>query len=773
MDTIGVLDKNKCCGCARCANSCQSGAISMQTNEEGFLYPIIDDEKCTNCGLCTRNCPALNPQYLNNSNPKCFALMAPESLRSKSSSGAIFPIIAYHFIKKGAYVSGAIWDKNGIVKHIVSNNKDDIEKMRGSKYTQSEIRDVFSKIKELLKNNNEVLFTGTPCQIAGLKAYLGKNYDNLYTADLVCHGTPSPMVFKKYLEEQMQEDEEFVSTNFRNKINGWNPGLNTITTTVKSKKGTRDISYSSKEDDFWNAFLKNFCLRTSCNDCQFNKLPRQADITMGDFWGIGAYNKKMNDQKGTSLLLINNTKGEKLINEVKNSFKLFAKVPIKYAIKGNPVLTVPCKAHENKEIFYNDLKNIGLKKALNNALKTRYDGVILNFWFSATNYGAVFTAYCIQQFIKENFNKDFKLLNWKPDSWKKIFSNSFSEKFSKTHLSLTEEFCNADDMHKLNAYTDTFIVGSDQVFRYKYVQNWQDAYLLKFADYSKKKIALSASFGLSHFEGNQIETFEFNKALQRFDAISVREIDGVDICKTTFNIEAKHIIDPVFLVNKEKIEKLIEKDIKKYKGAIVTYVLDSSKEIEQKINSLAQKLNKNIISILDKNITMEEWLSALYSCDYIITDSFHGACCAILFKKKFICLKNKRRGTSRFETLEKTFNIKDNFIFNVNDIDNLDILNKEIDWQYADKVIDNYRQFAIEWLKEELNKEKNPNKIEAELNYLNNNKGLKFSSQKANKKKNEKFIEKIFSVKNQSNKNKTHKVIQIFGIKIKIKKQKR
>ena len=202
-------------------------------------------------------------------------------------------------------------------------------------------------------------------------------------------------------------------------------------------------------------------------------------------------------------------------------------------------------------------------------------------------------------------------------------------------------------------------------------------------------------------------------------------------------------------------------------------MLDSSKEIEQKINSLAQKLNKNIISILDKNITMEEWLSALYSCDYIITDSFHGACCAILFKKKFICLKNKRRGTSRFETLEKTFNIKDNFIFNVNDIDNLDILNKEIDWQYADKVIDNYRQFAIEWLKEELNKEKNPNKIEAELNYLNNNKGLKFSSQKANKKKNEKFIEKIFSVKNQSNKNKTHKVIQIFGIKIKIKKQKR
>ncbi len=754
-----------CTGCGVCCSICPANAITMQENSEGFLSPIIDKNKCNNCGLCSKLCPVLNPIYNNSEKPCCYAVMAPDEIRYQSSSGGIFPVLAYYFLNQGGYVAGAVWTSEAKVQHIVSNKKEDIEKMRGSKYLQSEIGDCYKDVKNLLVENNKVLFTGTPCQIAGLYAFLRKDYENLFTVDLVCHGTPSPKVFRKYLEENLEKDEKFISTNFRDKVNGWSPSLTTTTTT------TRKFSRPANNDDYMKAFLSDLCLRAFCNECKFNKLPRQADLTIGDFWGIDRYSKKLNDKKGTSLVLVNNSRGKFLFKQVLNKYKLVKNVPLIFAIKGNPVFIAPFKAHENKEKFYKLLETQSLSRATKEALKEKYDGVILNYWFSANNYGAVLTAYCIQQYLKEKFNKDFRLVNWKTDFWSMRFPNSFCEKFAKEKLLLTKEFKHIEDLNQLNAMTDNFIVGSDQVFRYLYMGYIKDVYLLNFTDFAKKRIAFSASFGVDNFEGNQYDTYEVKKSLKRFDAISTREDSGVKLCKEEFDIIAEHVLDPVFLVEKDVIENLIDKKNGKYKDKIVTYILDDNKKISQNIKELATKLNKESVSIAGKNISLEEWLNAIYYCDYLITDSFHGACFAIIFHKKFLCLKNKDRGTARFDSIEKSFNINKNFIYSIDEIQDIEKLNSFIAWESIEKTLVAEREKAYKWIKKALETDKKLDNeaFTIELDFLSSKNLNNQSTKPIKTKKKESFLERIFSVRNEVNENKKHKVLKIFGLKIKFK----
>ena len=212
-----IQEDRKCSGCGACYNACPTNAISMQQNEEGFLYPVVDETKCSNCGLCKNICPVINLTYKNKSIPKCYAFKATNKIRQKSTSGGAFAVLAKHFIENEGYVAGAIWTDDFLVKHIVSNKIEDIEKMKKSKYLQSEIGDCYKKIKQLLESNIKVLFSGTPCQVAGLKAYLKKDYDNLFSLDLVCHGVPSSKVFQKYLQELLDNNEQILSFDFRHK----------------------------------------------------------------------------------------------------------------------------------------------------------------------------------------------------------------------------------------------------------------------------------------------------------------------------------------------------------------------------------------------------------------------------------------------------------------------------------------------------------------------------------------------------------------------------
>ena len=273
--------KSYCYGCSACFNICPNNAIEMQENGEGFKYPVINTY-CTNCGLCKKVCPYLVNNFTNSENPNCYAFLAEDNIRLKSSSGGVFSVLAKYFLDNNGYVAGAIWNEDASVSHIVSNKDIDIERMRNSKYVQSNIGNCYSEIKKILINNKKVLFTGTPCQVAGLKTYLRNDYVNLYCVDIICHGVPSPKVFQKYINEKLNNDEKWLNTNFRNKIYGWSPQLATITTTTTTTT-THDFANT---DTFMKTFLQNMCLRSTCTDCKFQTIPRQGDLTMGDFWGI-------------------------------------------------------------------------------------------------------------------------------------------------------------------------------------------------------------------------------------------------------------------------------------------------------------------------------------------------------------------------------------------------------------------------------------------------------------------------------------------------------
>lgn len=745
-----------CCGCGACANVCPVNAISMVQNSEGFLYPVIDENLCTNCGLCKKTC---NFDSKRNSVIDSFAALADDEIRMISSSGGVFYNLAQKIISDGGYVCGATFsDDFKSVNHILISSMEELPKLQSSKYLQSDTKNVYKEIKSLLENDKKVLFTGTPCQVDGLNKFLKKDYENLITVDILCHGTPSPLVWEKYVEK-IAKGKKITKATFRDKKLGWTPSL-----LLLLFEDNEVFEEPSTENLYYKAFLSNLCLRKSCEFCKFTNLNRPSDITIGDFWRIDKFDKKMNDKKGTSCILINTQKGINFFDEIKTSLKKYKKAPIEKIVKGNPILTKPSEPHVNRERFFNNLNKTNILENIKYNLDVHYDGVIANFWYSKNNYGAILTAYAIQQYFLMNGKKYFLVNYYRNVNQKELCS--FAQEFVEKHLFLTEKFDNIEDLKILNSQTDNFVVGSDQVFRYPFASAALDLYFLRFTDFSKKRVAFSASFGISDFEADAKNTYEIKKALKRFDNISVRENSGVKLCKNVFDIEAEHILDPVFLVDKQKFEVLIDENLSKYNNKIVCYVLDKNVKISTQIDLLAEKLNLEVEYIYNKNLSVEEWLTAIKTCKYLVTDSFHGCCFAMIFHKQFICLKNKARGTDRFDSLEKTFNFKRNFISSIEKISDLDIIMSEIDWNSIDKTISLEREKAKKWHEKAFNSKKliTQEKITAELDFLKQS----FSESSLPKKGNP--LDKVFSIKKSDDGK--HKKITILGIKISIKRGK-
>ena len=547
-----------------------------------------------------------------------------------------------------------------------------------------------------------MLFSGTPCQVAGLNAYLRKQYDNLITVDIVCHGVPSPKVYKKYLSELVQsKDEKVIETNFRDKIHGWSPYLTTTTTTT-----TTTYTFPAEHDTFMNAFLKNLCLRDACSQCPFAKLPRQGDITLGDFWGINKYSKKLDDKKGLSVVLINSPKGKKYIKLIKNQTKLYHIVPIKYAINGNPCLVRSSIPHQDRKGFFERLDKMSLRDNVDITLGNKYDCGILNFWFG-NNFGAMLTCYALQEAIK-SLGKEPKVINYVPSEYIHNFECSKSADFANKYLSLTRLCLNKTDLRELNNQTDTFIAGSDQIWRYPYFwPHGANIFQLNFVSNNKKKIAYAASFGTDHFEGNFEDTQLTKYYIQQFDNISVREDDGVDICNNTFGVEATHVLDPVFLTDMKAWDSIINNSSCNEKDFIASYVLDKSTTSYSILNSVKNHFS-NIKSIdmgdgmQGEKSSVEDWLYNVKNCKFFITDSFHGACFAIIFNKPFICIANKARGYSRFKSLFNVFGLMERCV-DTDETDLKKIISTTIDWNLINHIINQEATRSKDWLISALN----------------------------------------------------------------------
>lgn len=688
-----------CTGCSACVQICPSKALRMERDAEGFLFPAVDKERCTECGLCSRICPVEHPSYANTAEPRCLAAMASDELRKESSSGAVFPVLAEAVLEKGGAVCGAAFRADWSVGHIIVESKKDLEKLKGSKYVQSDMGDCFTQVKVLLEAGRQVLFTGTPCQVAGLNAYLRKDYGNLQTVDIICHGVPSPGVWEQYLEENF-DTSSIARISFRNKEKGWNG--ESVALAMDNASGHRIHYQSFSQGTFCRGLSQNFILRRSCGECRFNRLPRQGDLTIGDFWGVRKVKKAWDDRRGTSIVLENNAKGHTMLEAVSDRFKLLVSTPLKKGIDGNPNIVRPTVPSKDRDLFFKLYASKGASAALRFFSEDESDCKIVNFWFGA-NYGANLTCYALQEALID-MGYAAKVINYVSLYRRMQWMGTFAEEFARRYLHLTKPLDNYSDLADLNSNTEAFLVGSDQVFRYEYYAGaGGPLYLLDFVDPAKKRIAASASFGTLEFEAPKLEKDIFTYNLKQFSAVSVREQTGVDIF-SRMGIDATQVIEPVFWLPAQRYHVMADKNKAAQSSGLLYFSLSHKNASRSPYvgeflsKALGKPLNSQKFS---KHRSVEEWLDSLRGSDFVITDSFHGTCFAILFHRPFVALSTYGEMSSRMEFLLGLLGLSGRIV-RPDQKEGLEALLDPIDWDTVDAIIARERERALKWLREAL-----------------------------------------------------------------------
>lgn len=384
---IHIVNKSDCCGCAACVQCCTKQCIQMQNDHEGFCYPVVDQEKCVSCGLCDKVCPIINSSISQAPQKVYAAINQDEPTRLNSSSGGIFTLLAKQTINAGGVVFGAKYDNNWQVIFDYAETLEELTSLQGSKYVQAQIGTSYRQAEGFLKQGRKVMFSGTPCQISGLKHFLRKDYENLFTVDIVCHGIPSPKVWNRYLTElnyrlkrqspfksspQSSESSPISAVSFRDKTSGWKKYAFVVYGSFKeedSKETSKSILYFSphRKETFIRAFRSNMILRPSCYSCPFKDKRSGADISIGDFWGIGKISPEMDDDKGTSVIIVWSEKG---LHSLPYDRMLYNEYTFEDAERHNAGLKNTCIPHPRREEFFAQLDSCkDVKKLIEGMLK--------------------------------------------------------------------------------------------------------------------------------------------------------------------------------------------------------------------------------------------------------------------------------------------------------------------------------------------------------------------------------------------------------------------
>lgn len=716
--TIDDLKRSYCTGCGACYNVCPVGAITTRFDEHGFIEPVIDYDKCIKCRKCAKTCPVINTHHKNTSSPEGYAVMANDEIRRDSSSGGMFTLVAEHILDNGGYVCGAVFADDFSVEHIIINSKDELHRLRGSKYVQSNTKKVFTKIKQLLDDGSTVLFSGCPCQVAGLYGYLGKDYKNLYTLDLVCHGAPSQKVFLKYLDETYGR-ENLAGFKFRTKEYGYN-SFNQI---AYLKDGTQ-VGGNIKFDFYEKTMHSGLALKDVCGDCMFAGAPRQGDISIGDCWGVSKFNKDYNDNRGTSAVLVNNEKGRKLFDTVTAGAKLVEKVPYDFMRQNNRFgrkMRIP----GGRRWFFTMLEGQSFAKSAEYALNRRFDVGVIGLWYGR-NYGSMATYFALHQVLTKLFHLSVLMIDnpLRPDT--EAITKTHPRKIAERFYDVSKKY-RLEDLQMLNNNCDTFIVGSDQLWNIHLSRPYGQMYYLGFAGEMNKKIAYGTSFGIP-YSGNNEEKMISAYNLKRFDHVSVRDEMSHDIAENTFGVQnVTEVCDPTFLCPVEEYDRLTELAEQKQESKyILAYILDTNERIGEQLKKLAEDTGSKIVVLLDEppkffernrnnlnigeneniiiknEITLYDWMWHYKNADAVVTDSFHGTIFSLIFNKPFITLTNVRRGAGRFVSLLTPIGLRDRLFDSPEAITENEKLLDGLDYTEPNRKLGEIRDKSMSWLENAL-----------------------------------------------------------------------
>ena len=372
---IEITDKKDCCGCTACFNACPVNAIIMNPDEEGFLYPCVETQRCIQCNYCDLVCPIKNKKEKHAEVLEAFAVQHcdDEALYSSAAGGA-FSAIGEKIISQGGIVYGARYDGEMVVIHSKATSVSKLKKFRSSKYVQSKQGRVYKEIKDELAQGKYVCYSGTPCQVAGLKSFLEKEYENLFTVDLACKGVGSPEVLRQYVElMQKKHGSAIVGMNFKRKTYGYHSS----TMSVDFADG-KSYSRGGITDLMMRSFRANICLRPSCEKCQFKGTDRVSDITIFDCWHYSQLTGKPDDDKGHTSVLVNTQKGLEMINASDVSLKVEAISSESVVNLDGVMVCGTAGAHEKRRSFMRDLNRVGLEKAVKNNIPITFKDIILD-----------------------------------------------------------------------------------------------------------------------------------------------------------------------------------------------------------------------------------------------------------------------------------------------------------------------------------------------------------------------------------------------------------
>ncbi len=427
---INLHNKVDCCGCNACGDVCAHHAITFKTDNEGFWYPDVNKELCTNCGQCENVCPVINITEIKKNDfdtPDCYAAQHKnlESLFN-STSGSAFAAFAEKIYKDGGYVGGAVFNEDYSVRQFISNDKSDLEQLRNTKYVQSNSEGFFIKVRELVKEGKKVLVCGLPCQMAGLRSFLRKDYDNLIIVDMICLGINSPKILPAYLKwKELKHNSKIVYYKAKNKELGWRQ----LTTKIVYKNG--DVEYDKRDTNYFTVgFIGTHAFaRPSCYDCKFKGFPRISDITIGDFWGAEKYvGRELDHDLGTSVIMVNSKKGKSFYEEIRS--KLHDKlIKLDDVVSGNAALIKSLTPPSfNRDAFYMDLselpfedfakKYINLpqpiltwKTKLKNFLRFTLEVKSVSQWSMKTWYKNFYYNFISKQFHTNVLNEEYILIH--------------------------------------------------------------------------------------------------------------------------------------------------------------------------------------------------------------------------------------------------------------------------------------------------------------------------------------------------------------------------